>query len=226
VDQSSGPGSVLFFSEPGEARVVRADAWGARLFGPTVSGPGALAVSGNFLWVVERRNFQLGDENLVRISIASQTAARTFTTEPGQGVTDLLPFAELDALVVNERLASRLLIVGMAKNEITAKVPLSAAPMALARFGSCVAAATQDKRIAFVDLRDTAAGVIESWDLSGLGDTYYEPRRMVALPSEFAIAVRSGNVCPTCVASRNTVFTVAYPESKALGQCTGSATAD
>lgn len=217
VDEFTGSPEAMYFSEPGTNKIYR---YKRSLFGatmtplaPLIHGPGKMLIRDNNLWLIIRNGFQLGDENIGKIDLTSESMERTFPNLRN-GITNLYALKNERLIVANEILNDQILFIDPDTNKLIKTVSITGGPYGFAELGSCLVV-TVSKGVSFVKNFEVA----HRWDLSVLGPNMDEPRNVVVDDKTNRLYIRSSNLCPTCEVTRNTVF-VFEPGESVLKTCT------
>jgi hypothetical protein len=120
------------------------------------------------LYVLERNSVFPGQENLVRIDLATRSAERTFPT-PRRRLCALVDLPATPWIAAAETWAEQVLLVERATNRLARVIPAPGGPVALARLGRClVVLVDEPRRLAFLDPAGDGTPLAE-WDLAFLG---------------------------------------------------------
>jgi len=209
TEQFGGDPSRMFFNNPGDREVFQ---WNGKSepLKHEISGPGQLVLMSDFLFVLERRSFSLGDEDIYRIDLKSGQGKRVFS-ENRQGLTNLLPLPSRGLLAASEGLADQILLIDAATNAVkaTVKVP-GGTPRGLAQLGHCLVVGSDvSKKVSFFDLRRPAPELVEEWDLSTTAKPLFNIFSLAADPGTGTVFVRAKDICSSCTVSRNRVLLAA-----------------
>lgn len=168
VEQFGGSPEAMYFNEPGSRQVYRWNGLWARSLGPEVALPGAMVPAPGALYVVERNCIVPGQENLVRIDLATRSATRTFPA-PRRRLCALLDVVGSPWLAVAETWAEQVLLVDRTRNRLVRTLPAPGGPVAIARYGACLAVLVDEpRRLVFLDPAGDGTPLAE-WDLAPLG---------------------------------------------------------
>jgi len=127
--------------------------------------------AGDALYVLERNSVFPGQENLVRIDLATRSAERTFPT-PRRRLCALVDLPATPWIAVAETWAEQVLLVERATNRLARVIPAPGGPVALARLGRClVMLLDEPRRLVFLDLAGDGGrdGAAAEWDLAAVG---------------------------------------------------------
>jgi len=205
----AGTNGQLFFNEAGNAGVFRWAKSSGKMLTPKLSGPGRMAFTGKDLFVIERRDlFLFGDEQLKRINPTTQKAEAVFPTNRN-GLSQVQYLATPGLIAVSEIEANLVHIIDPASNQVVDSFT-SPSPDGLFPVGNCVAVSSRNDKQASLVLvgRNRTAKTLESWDLSALGDNILNTRHITADAASKRIYVRSQDLCPSCISSRNVVAVI------------------
>lgn len=220
VDHMTAYGTKLYFNEPGSRSVFRLT--GTRSlqpFGGEVSGPGPMSADDRDLWVVERRSIQLGDEDLVRLSLDGSRADRVFGAELRQGLVDTLLLGGTPWVATSETLADKVLLVNREDLSLAHEIGVKGGPRGMARLGACLVVASEDpKLVTFVKLTGEPS-VIAQWDISAAGDRLKQPRYVAVDPATKRVFVRSSYPCGGCSVTQSSVFYVQDTAGDVFASC-------
>lgn len=203
----AGAPGKLYFNEAGNAGVFSWSGGSGQMLPLTLSGPGRMAFTGNYLYVVERRDLLFfGDERLTRIDV--KTNKSEVVSGLGKGLSQIQYLPKLGLIAVPETLANKVHLVDPNTNKIVLSFE-SPSPEGVFPVEKCVAVSSRDeKRATLVRVAGNAATVAGSWDLTDLGGNLLNTRHITADVSGKRLYVRSQDLCPTCVSSRNVVAVV------------------
>lgn len=166
VEEFTGNPDNLFFNETGERSIVAQNSKGMQLLPIQVSGPGQMQLLGDFLWVLERRSFFLGDENIARINLKNMNVERVFP-EPQNGLRNILALKDGSTIATAEYRNERLILVDSQDLTKQTIVPISGThPRAIAEWGQCVIIASEyPHRLSIVKRSEANPQVIFEYDL-------------------------------------------------------------
>jgi hypothetical protein len=212
VEQFAGSPTALYFTEPGSRAVYQWGGGSMKPIGGEISGPGAMELDGASLWVLERKSFQLGDENLVRVDTRTGAASRVFD-ESRAGLTALLAPTRGPWVAAVETLADQIVFVDKTSAEPVFTVAVEGGPRGLTQLGGCLLATSEDsKTVSFISLWSDEPALLETWDVSAAGDRLKKPRRIAADPETGRVFLRSTYICPSCTVPQSSVFYVQSAE--------------
>lgn len=205
----AGKAGQLYFNEAGNAGVFRWNGSSGQMLPVKLSGPGRMAYTGTDLFVIERRNLLLfGDEQLTRVNLASQKATSVFPTiRNGLAQVQYLPNSGLVA--VSETLADQVHLVDPSTNQVVESVT-TATPEGLVAMGNCLAVSSREEKRAtlFLVAKGQPTKTVDTWDLTALGGNLHNTRHITADGVGKRLYVRSQDMCPSCVSSRNVVAVI------------------
>jgi len=221
VEQFAGLPGAMFFTEVGDAAIYRHAPGRRGALKPKVSGPGAMVLTGDFLYIIERRSFQAGDESLLRINVKTELADRTYGSEPRNNLTHILSLPEHNLIAVSETDAHQVLLVNAKTNQPIVDVAIeSGTPRGLAAAGQClVVVSDESRRLSFVALNEPGYPVIAEWGLKDAGARLNQPRRVAVDPAKKRIYVRSTYGCPGCDVTNSSVFSFEEPSGETFRRC-------
>lgn len=223
IDQAAANEQVKFFSETGDAKVlVEANGRAIRALAPTISGPGKMQLVGDSLFVLENRDSFLGDENIVKIDLKTETAERTFKDYLRQGITDIHHIAGTNILAANEALTGKVLFIDEITNKLVGELSVLPDIRNLETLGHCLlAAATESRQLAVIDIRNIGnPSVLASLDLSSVGEILRRPNGLAVDQKRGTIFVRSTWTCPTCAPNtQSSVVAISESQPSAIAQC-------
>jgi len=171
VEQFGGGPGAMFFNEPGSRQIYRWNGLWARALGPEVALPGTMIPTPGGLAVLERNCIVPGQENVARIDLATRAINRAFTA-PRRRLCSLLDLPGTAWLAVAETWAEQVLLIDRVTNRLARVLPAPGGPVALARYGSCLAILVDEpRRLLFVDPSGASGdgGPVAVWDLAALG---------------------------------------------------------
>jgi hypothetical protein len=205
MEDFAGDSEMMFFNEPGSRGVFLFDRPYVENLGFEVSNPGNMTFDGENLFVVARRSFYWGDENIVKIAIPSYEHQEIFK-ENRQGLTEMILFPAYNLIAASESAASQVLFVDAKTSRLTDSVSVPGTPRGLALLGSCVAVVSSDeKKVSFIARVGDSFELIRDWDVSFAGDILKQPSK-IAIDPAGVVYLRSTYACPTCTSTQSSVF--------------------
>jgi hypothetical protein len=196
VEQFGGAPGAMYFNEPGSRQVYRWNGLWPRALGPEIHLPGTMIPADDALYVLERNSVFPGQENLVRIDLATRSAERTFPT-PRRRLCALVDLPATPWIAAAETWAEQVLLVERATNRLARVIPAPGGPVALARLGRClVVLLDEPRRLVFLDLAGLTAGMgpaaaVAEWDLAAVGAPLGHVRALDVDPQRGDVYVRS-----------------------------------
>ena len=180
VEQIGGVPGRLFFNT-GVNKLVEYRGHGLEYLAPVISNAGQMMLLGDSLFVLERNSIYLGDENIVKVDLSSQSADRTFKDRLRNGITGFVPLRNGALIAAAETLANQILLIDTTTNTLVKTLSTSGNPRALAELGRClVSFGWVDHALRFFDTTDSGFKQIGQWDLSPiLKDRYTDLRDLV-----------------------------------------------
>jgi hypothetical protein len=191
IEQFGGRAGLMYFNETGNRKVFRWTRWGARPLAPDIHLPGVILPFEKFVFVLERNRISPGDENIVKIDLATQRIDRTFTQTRNKLSTmiDLRGFPWIAAV---ETWADQILLVDKESNTLAAVLPAPGAPIDAVQVGGHLLVVSREpKRLRFFDLAAPGIPMIADWDLSALGDDFANLTTMHVDPHSGNVFLRS-----------------------------------
>jgi hypothetical protein len=221
VEQFAGTPSQMFFTEPGSRAVYAFSPATTALkpIGGEISGPGQIELDGRSLWVIERKSFQMGDEDLVRVDTSTGAATRVFN-EMRNGITAIHVAARSPWVAVAETLADQIVFVDKTTAAPAFTVPVAGSPRGMTQLGGCLLVTSEDsKTVTFVSLWGDEPAVLDTWDVSAAGDRLKKPRKIAVNPVSGRIFLRSTYICPSCTVPQSSVFYVEDQAGDVVSKC-------
>ena len=223
VEQFGGAPGAMYFNEPGSRQVYRWNGLWARSLGPEIHLPGTMIPAGDSLYVLERNCVVPGQENLVRIDLVRRSAERTFPT-PRRRLCALVDLPATPWIAVAETWAEQVLLVERATNRLARVIPAPGGPVALARYGSCLAVLVDEpRRLVFLDPagdgRPTGDGrAVAEWDLAAVGAALGHVTALDVDPQRGDVYLRSP-YHPRVADNEPAVTMVADPTGETIRRC-------
>lgn len=219
VDYMTTDNRTLYFGEPGERAVYKLR--GTRSLqgvGGQISNPGTMVARGNDLWVVERQSYELGDEELVHVDLATGQTLRTIGER--NGLTSLAWLEQAPWVAVSETLANQVLFVDRETNALAHTVVVKGGPRGITQLGGCaVVASTDPKLVTFISLWGDAPAVMAQWDLRDVDDRLKAPRSIAVDPVSKRVFLRSTYLCSGCSSTQSSVFYAQEDGGETFAQC-------
>lgn len=218
VEQFGGGPGWMWFNETGSRRVFR---WTGRRAVPLdvdVRLPGTILPFAREVFVLERNSVFGGQENIVRIDVATAAIERTFP-QTRSGLTSLIDLPGLPWIAVVECRADRVLLIDRAANALAAEIPVPGRPTVATVLGRCLAVHAADtRRLAFFDLHAPGFPRVADWDLAGLGDDFTNVAAVHVDPAHGTVFLRSP-FHPRAPGNVPAVKSVADPSGRTLRLC-------
>lgn len=224
ADEFVGDIHRMFFTEPGEAKVFQQNGNDYRFLSPVISGPGKMLLLGDSLFVIERRDASLGDENLVKIDLKTETADKTFKDYLRNGLSNIISLPQRGRIAAAETVADQVLLIDVASNKLVETLAVHGRPRGLATLGNCLVVSSEEtRRVRFFDLGTAEAKLIDEWDLSVVGNKLRKARSLAVDPNSGRVYVRSTYICPSslCVETMSSVVMAEQLSKATYARCTG-----
>ncbi len=216
-EQVTGTLGKLFFVEPGSAGVYASSGSKLSKFKGEVSGPGAMALSGDNLWVLSRGDlFHFGDERIAIGSVSTKTVKySSVSPEDTRGLVDLKTVANGKFIVGTNIWKQRIVTFNPSTQEKVGEISFDQNPDSSSVFGSCVATIDGELKTVVVSKVNDDGSIIPvtSLDFYEAGDRLKSPRAIFFNGQHKQILVKSAYPCPSCTVSQSSVF--AYEDSEA-----------
>lgn len=203
-EQFSGDPSRMFFIDMGDARAFQLKGNEATTMGSIIHGPMGIAATDKYLFVIEDNLYGSGDENLVRVDIATGETRRVFPEYRG-GILRVTALPATKQIAIDEYFENQVLIIDQDTNKLahTLAVP-AGTPMALATYGSCLAVLSDESRhVTFFDIASYKQ--VNEWDLSTVGTRFKQGHEMTVDNVTGRIYARSSGICANCPETTNSV---------------------
>lgn len=214
----------MFFTEVGDAKIFRPKGDQFEYLAPVISFPGKMLLLGDSLFVIEGRELSLGDENLVKIDLKTETADRTFKDHLRQGLTNIISLPQRGRIAAAETLADQVLLIDVASNKLVETLAVNGEPRGLATLGNClVVSSAETRRVRFFDLGTAEAKLIDEWNLSVVGNKLRKARSLAVDPDSGRVYVRSTYICPSslCVETMSSVVMAEQLSKTTHKRCMG-----
>jgi hypothetical protein len=207
VQEFAGGPERLFFNETGDRSVVQLDASGAQLLPLVISGPGAMNVIGNSLFVLERRSFKLGDEDIVKVDLQTMKVKRVFNDERA-GIVSMLPLKGRETLAATEVLGQRILFIDTRDNRLEEVIPLKGThPRTLAQWGNCLVVGSEAPlRLTVIDINHPKNRPVAQFDLEKYSSDLPSIRNLSVNPETASLFLRSTGFVDESPSAKNSVY--------------------
>lgn len=207
VQEFAGGPNRLFFNETGDRSVVQLDSSGAKLLPLVISGPGAMNLIGNSLFVLERRSFNLGDEDIVKVDLQTMKAKRVFNDERA-GIVSMLPLKGRETLAATEIVGQRILFIDTRDNRLEEVIPLKGThPRALAQWGNCLLVGSESPlRLTMIDINHPKARPVAQFDLENYSADLPNIMKLSVNPETASIFLRSTGLEGNNPSDKNSVY--------------------
>ena len=214
----------MIFAEPGSRGIYRLGS-SRRLIQlqGEVSGPGAIALAGNTIWVLSRGSlFDLGDERIsTALTTSPSIAYANISSDYTRGMVDLKTSGDGRFVIAANATSQKLLVFDGRTQQLVSELSLDHFPETTAVFGSC--AATLDPDGMSVEVaKISAEGILKhlaTIDISGAGDRLKRPRALLIDGAHHRLIARSAYPCPSCTTSQSSVFAFEDRDSTWWGEC-------
>jgi hypothetical protein len=191
IEQFGGRPGLLYFNETGSRRVFRWTRWGARPLDPDIHLPGVILPFEKFVFVLERNLVSPGNENIVKIDLATQRIERTFA-QPRNKLSTMIDLPGFPWIAAVETWADQVLLIDKKSNTLSAVLPAAGTPVDLALRGDHLLVVSREpKRLHFFDLATAGIRKVAEWDLSALGDDFANLTTMHVDPHSGNVFLRS-----------------------------------
>ena len=179
-----------------------------------------MAAKGEELWVIERRSFELGDENIVRVNVLTGNAQRVFTDRYREGLTAIKLLQNSPWVAASETLADQVLFVNRVSNVMEHKISVGGNPRGLTQLGGClVVVSVEPKMATFISLWGDAPKILSQWDLADTGDRLKMPQNIVADAASGRVFMRSSYLCTGCSVTQSSVYFAEEASGDTFKQC-------
>ncbi|NBV50890.1 hypothetical protein EBR78_06695 [bacterium] len=207
VEEFAGTPDRQFFNETGERGIVEINAFGTRLLPITISGPGKLQVAENSLWVLERNSFKFGDENIVRVNLATFEVERVFN-RVRDGLSHILALQKSPWLATGEYFGEKLILIDRKNPALQKTIPLPGThPRALTQWGHCVIVASeQPHRLSVVRLNTVQPELVFEFNLEPYAADLPNFKTLSVDPDSAAIYLRSAEIPEVGRGDRNSIY--------------------
>lgn len=218
VEEFAGGPGVLFFNETGDRSIVQQTSTSTELLPLEISGPGKLIHHLNTLWVLERKSFYLGDENLVMVDLNGLKTKRVFK-EPLAGLTHIFMLHDKSAIASTEYNAERIHLVDTTNPSRQASVVIPGThPRALAQWGSCLIVASENPlRVSIVQLKQNTPSIIHEQNLEPYAEELPRLSTVTVDPESAAVFLRSASVAEIGSTTQNSIYR--YTSSYWIPEC-------
>ena len=213
----------LFFAEPPSQGVFSWSGSSLNRFNGNISGPGAMAASGDNFWVLSRGNlFEIGDER-ISVGTLSSRAVQYSSISPDdtRGLVDLKPVANSKFILGTNIWKQKIVTFNPKTQEKFGELSVDHSPSATEVFGSC--AATIDNNLKTIVIskvhEDGSMTPVTKLDISEAGDRLKSPKTMVFNVPQKQIFFKSAYPCPSCSVSQSSVFAFEDQEATWWDEC-------
>ncbi len=214
----AGREGALFFNEAGSRAVYRLGGFGAKALPFEISGPGKMALAGDSLFIVERKSFYQGDENLVRFDLKTNTGERLFAGNRNM-LSNLAVLSGTKQVAVTETGADRVHVFDAATGKARHEITVADGPAAVAGLGKCVLTLSYFAKTLHVhDVSGATAVAVDTWDLSELGEDVKNLRVMDVDPATGRVFLRA-YWRPEHAGAVTGVWSVEQESSKTFSAC-------
>lgn len=214
----AGREGALFFTEMGSRAVLRATGSSVKAIPGEISGPGKMTLVGDILYIIERKSFMQGDENLVRFNIKTNQSERVFASDRNN-LSNIAALPGTGRVALAETAADRVHILDPKAAGVLYSISVPDGPAALAGLGKCVLALSYfTRKLHVYDVSGPAAKEVDEWDLSGLGDDVKNVRVLEADPKSGRIYVRA-TFRPEFPGAKTGVWVAEQSGRKTFSQC-------
>jgi hypothetical protein len=164
VEQFTGGPGKLFFDMVSDRTLVQLDSKGANPMPLFISGPGSMAQIGDSIFVLERRSWFLGDEDVARVDLKTLKVDRVFS-EYRKGILNILPIENGKTLVATEAFAQQILLIDTKTHSLRTSVPMpNSYPESVAEIGHCVVVGCYSPtHLSLVDLSFSTPKVVDEF---------------------------------------------------------------
>ena len=191
IEQFGGHAGRMYFNETGSCKVFRWTRWGARPLAPDIRLPGVILPFERCVFVLERNRITPGNENIVKIDLASQRLERTFAA-PRNKLSTMIDLRGFPWIAAVETWADQVLLVDKDTNRLAAVIAAPGTPVDLAQAGKHLLVVSQEpKRLRFFDLSNRETPQVAEWDLSALGPDFNNVTTMDVDPQTGNVFLRS-----------------------------------
>jgi hypothetical protein len=211
VSDFAGRSDKLFFSEVGDAMILESSPLerSVRPLPIEISGPGKLALDGNSLFVIENRNMDFGDEDIIKINLNDNSHTRTFNDHFRNGLVNIQVLKGVNYLAAAEAGADQVLLIDRTSNLLAHTLVVEGRPRALSQIGHCLVVATEEKQgVVFFDLNGSEPKMIDRWDLSAADPRFNKGRSVAVDEATGQIFLRSTYPCGSCSQTQSSVVRV------------------
>jgi hypothetical protein len=246
VEEGSSRGGGLYFAVEGNSLATPRGTWKGgrkalsvsdmRVLAPVIDNIGASLLFHSSLYVVETGNDDLGDENLIKVSLdhtgfdGRQGEAYPVFPSSRQSISSIAPLTDYlplrpgakELLAFADPLHDRVGIVDVRTHTVLREMSVRGFPFAVARFAGClVTLSSSSQTLTFHSLEDSSAEPVAVWRLTANGKPlpFPNPTTMVVDESNGRIFLRSNKNCPYCEQNVNGVIVVDEPSKATLAAC-------
>ena len=218
VEEFAGTPDRLFFNEVGERSVVAKTAESTKLLPVEISGPGQMHLVGDFLWILERRSFFLGDENIARINLKTLEVDRVFS-QLRNGLVGLLALKDGSTLAATELNDQNVILIDSQDLSRQTIIPLQGThPRSMAEWGKClIVGSEQPNRLTIIRLGETKPRTVFEFNLEAYATDLPRLNKITVDPETGNIFLRSSVAPETELDPRNSVYR--FSNSQWLSDC-------
>jgi hypothetical protein len=218
VEEFAGTPEKLFFNEVGERSVVAKTEGDIKLLPIQVSGPGQMHLVGDSLWILERRSFFLGDENIARLNLKTLKLERVFSKERN-GLVGLFALQDGSALAVTEINEEKVILIDSQDPSQQTIIPLPGThPRSLAQWGHCLVVGSEEpNRLTMIKLGDAKPKVVSQFNLEQHVSDLPRLSKISIDPETGNIFLRSSTVPEPGFDSQNSVYR--FSDSQWIPEC-------
>lgn len=213
----------MIFAEPGSQGIYLWSGSRMNRFTGDVSGPGAMAVVGENLWILSRGDlFNLGDERIAIASLADRAVAYS-SIDPNDtvGLYDLRAVSNGRFVLGTNVWAKKMVAFDSVSQKKVGELSVDQVPVASAAFGSCAATLDPDGmsiEVAKIGDEGSLKSLVKL-DISGAGDRLKRPRKMLLDVENRRILVRSAYPCGSCSVTQSSVFAIEDRDATWWAEC-------
>lgn len=169
IEEFAGAPGRLFFNMVSDRTLVEVRSGKMQILPLSISGPGVMFQQNNALFVLERRDRHLGDENVVRIDLKTQKTERVFS-KLRNGLLSIIPLLGGKYIAASETLAHQVLLIDADTLELKAEISLgNTYPYGLIEMGHClVVGSASPPQLTLIDPTHLKSPIVDSLSLEAI----------------------------------------------------------
>ncbi|NBX92255.1 MAG: hypothetical protein EB078_04945 [Proteobacteria bacterium] len=207
IEEFAGSPERLFFNEVGDRSIVEINTKGAQLLPLLISAPGKMTLIGDSLFVLERRSFKLGDEDIVKVNLNTHETTRVFN-DGRAGIVSILPLNQGELLATTELLGQRVLFIDTRLNRLEEVIPVKGTyPRSLVQWGHCLVVGSEEPlKLTVIDIDHPKSRPVAQFDLSVYASELPNMMSLTVNPETASIFMRSAGLVGNGTEGKHSVY--------------------